>query len=116
MSSNTVTAELMYFTPPSDGSKPFIHINADPVTGKRAQNWVEESHLVEIENIRGKEDTVSLDTAGFQFHKRAANHKSFANDEEIEREYYPESIELVKELTGASSAVVFDHSKCNFLI
>ena len=30
--------------------------------------------------------------------------------EEIEREYYPESIALVKELTGASRVVLFDHS------
>lgn len=111
MSSDTVTTELIYCKPPLDGSKPFIHINADPVTGVRAHNWIKESHLVEIENIRGKEDTVSLDTSGFQFFKREARHKSFTSNEEIEREYYTESIELIKEITGASSAVVFDHSK-----
>ena len=111
MSADTVTAQLTYFLPPPDGSKPFIHINADPATGERPQNWIKESRTVEIENIRGKEDTVSLDTAGFQFGRREAKHKSFTNNEEIEREYYAESIELVKELTGASSAVVFDHSK-----
>ena len=37
-------------------------------------------------------------------------HTSFENDEEVEREYYPEPIELVKELTGASRVVPFDHS------
>lgn len=112
MSVDTVTAELNYFTRPTDGSRPYIHINADPVTGVRAQNWVDVPRQVEIENIRGKEDTVSLDLSGFQFFKEEAKHKSFSNDEEIEREYYPESIELIKRLTGASSAVVFDHSKC----
>ncbi|KAF5342826.1 hypothetical protein D9758_013382 [Tetrapyrgos nigripes] len=81
-----VSASLRFFTPPSDGSRPFI------------------------ENLRGKESSVSLDTAGFQFYNEPAKHKSFKNDEEIKREYYPESIELIKKLTGASRVVLFDHT------
>ncbi|KAF8639136.1 hypothetical protein AX17_001626 [Amanita inopinata Kibby_2008] len=34
----------------------------------------------------------------------------FITDEEIEKEYYPESEELTKELTGASRVVLFDHT------
>ncbi|CAL1709242.1 unnamed protein product [Somion occarium] len=108
--SNTITAELVYFAPPKDGSKPFTHINADPLTGQRPQNWTQEPHEVQIENLRGKEDSVTLDTAGFQFGKEAAKHTSFTNDDEVEREYYPESIELVKRITGASRIVPFDHT------
>ncbi|KAI0360623.1 hypothetical protein OH77DRAFT_703577 [Trametes cingulata] len=107
---DTVTATLHYFTPPEDGSAPYIYINADTKTGRRQRNWETAPHDVEIENIRGKEDSVSLDTTGFQYFRRAAQHKTFENDEVIEKEYYPESIELVKELTGASRAVVFDHT------
>ena len=108
---NTVPAELVYFLPPADGSRPYTHINADPATGVRQQNWIRVPHNVQIENIRGKEDTVSLDTTGFQyFVVRPQKYTSFANDEEIEREYYPESIALVKEITGASRIVPFDHS------
>ena len=107
----TVSAELLYFSPPLDGSKPYTNINADPITGVRQQNWIKEPHTVQIENIRGKEDSVTLDTAGYQYYKRPQKYTSFANDEEIEREYYPESIELVKQLTGASRIVPFDHSK-----
>lgn len=106
-----VSAELVYFSPPPDGSKPFIHINADISTGVRKQNWVREPHAdVQIENLRGKEHTVSLDTTGFQYFRAPQKYTSFANDEEIEREYYPESIELVKKITGASRIVPFDHS------
>ena len=108
---NTVTTELIYFSPPTDGSKPYTNINADSTTGERGQNWTLEPHDIEIENLRGKEDTVSLDTTGFYYGKHAASHTSFTNDEEIEREYYPESIELVKKITGASRIVPFDHSK-----
>ncbi len=108
---DTVTATLHYFTPPEDGSAPYIYINADPTTGRRQRNWENVPREVQIENIRGREHTVSLDTTGFQYYRRPAQHKTFDSDEAIEKEYYPESIELVKELTGASRAVIFDHSK-----
>ncbi|KAH9944731.1 hypothetical protein B0H21DRAFT_450602 [Amylocystis lapponica] len=108
--SDTTTAELIYFAPPPDGSRPYTAININPLTGKNDHNWVEEPHLSQIENIRGKEDSVSLDASGFRFFRHAAKHTSFTDDADIEREYYPESIELVKELTGASRAVVFDHT------
>ena len=107
---DTVTATLHYFTPPVDGSKPYNYINADATTGQRRRNWESVPQEREIENIRGKEHTVSLDTTGFQFYKRAVQHTTFENDEVVEKEYYPQSIELVKELTGASRVVVFDHS------
>ena len=47
--------------------------------------------------------------------RRAATHTAFDNDEAVEREYYSESIALVKELTGASRVVVFDHSESSDL-
>ncbi|KAG2059523.1 hypothetical protein BDR06DRAFT_874318 [Suillus hirtellus] len=107
---STVPAELAYFTPPSDGSRPFTTINADPATGQRARNWKNEEHTVEIENVRGKESDYTLDTAGFQYVTKPSKHSAFINDEEIRGEYYPESIELLKDITGASKVVLFDHT------
>ncbi|KAI0777731.1 hypothetical protein BD413DRAFT_610041 [Trametes elegans] len=109
-SADTVTATLFYFTPPADGSEPYNYITWDPKWGVKQRNWEKEPHEVQIENLRGKEHTVELDTAGFEYHRRAAAHKTFENDEVVQREYYPESIELVKELTGASRVVPFDHT------
>lgn len=106
-----VKTSIPHFVATEDGSKPCNMINADPKTGQNQRNYLLESFDVEIENLRGKEDSVTLDTAGFQFFRAEAKHKSFANDEEIEREYYPESIELLKKLTGASRIVIFDHSR-----
>lgn len=106
-----VPTTLAYFSPPADGSTPYTHINADPATGVRKQNWVRELHdNVPVENIRGKEHTFSLDKTGFQYGRAAQKYTAFTDDAEIEREYYPESIELVKKLTGASKIVPFDHS------
>ena len=77
-------------------------------------SWVQEEHTVKIEDLRGKEDSVTLDTAGFQFSKKGAKHESFADDDVIKTEYYPESIELIKKVTGASRIVLFDHSQSIF--
>jgi hypothetical protein len=107
---DTVTTDLTYHVSPKDGSKAYFHVNADPKTGVRESNTSHESKRMVIENIRGQEDTVSLDTTGFQYFKKAAKHTRFENDEEIEREYYPESVELIKEMTGATKVVLFDHS------
>ncbi|OJA12443.1 hypothetical protein AZE42_08206 [Rhizopogon vesiculosus] len=107
---STVSTELAYFSPPLDGSRPFTSVNADAKTGQRATNWVTEVHTVEIEDVRGKESNYTLDTAGFQYHTRPSKHATFVDDEEIRSEYYPESIELIKEVTGASKVVLFDHT------
>jgi hypothetical protein len=105
-----VDTTLRYFTPPADGSKAWSNINVDPTTGERASNWEYRTHAVKVENLRGRTDA-TLDKNGFQFFHHPAKHTSFENDEEIEREYYPESIELLKQLTGASCVVLFDHSE-----
>ena len=110
-----VDTDLKYFTPPADGSKAWTSINADPTTGKRASNWEYVTHAVKVENLRGQTDA-TLDRNGFQFFHHPAKHTSFANDEEIEREYYPESIELLKQLTGASRVVLFDHSEFHIIL
>lgn len=108
--SSSVSATLSYFSPPKDGSRPYQYINSDPSNSQPRQNFDIVDHQVDIESIRGKENEYTLDTSGFQFSKRPAKHQSFASDEEIRNEYYPESIELIKELTGASRVVLFDHT------
>jgi hypothetical protein len=109
---STVSAELVYFAPPHDGSRPFTDINADPTKGRRRHNWEQEVHTVEIENVRGKESDYTLDTAGFQYVTKPSKHSAFINDEDIRGEYYPESVEFLKDFTGASKVVIFDHSTC----
>ncbi|KDR70141.1 hypothetical protein GALMADRAFT_44031, partial [Galerina marginata CBS 339.88] len=55
-------------------------------------------------------DTVSLDTTGFQYFHEPSKHKNFEDEEAVVRDYYPESIEIIKRLTGASRVVLFDHT------
>lgn len=108
---STVPGKLVYFSSPKDGSRPFVRVNLDPSSTESRFNYIAVDHTVPIEDIRGKEHLYTLDTAGFQYFQHKAKHTSFSNDEEIEKEYYPESVELLKKLTGASKVVLFDHSK-----
>ncbi|KAI0946739.1 hypothetical protein AcW1_010116 [Taiwanofungus camphoratus] len=105
----TVSSNLIFYSPPKDGSPPYTLINADPATG-RIGNWEPDHHDVEIENLRGKERSATLDTNGFQFFQGSPDHTSFMDEEEIKRQYYPEGVELVKRLTGARRVVPFDHT------
>ncbi|KAG2363235.1 hypothetical protein BDR07DRAFT_1460428 [Suillus spraguei] len=110
MTSNAITT-LNYFSAPLDGSRPHNRIYSDSTTvGKPSRNWNQEPHELQVENVRGKEELYKLDNAGFQYGREASKHTSFLNDDEIEREYYPESIDLIKRVTGASKVVVFDHT------
>lgn len=106
----SVPATLFYFQTPADGSRPYQHTEPDPVTGIRQQNFGRTEEVMQIENLRGREDSVSLDKNGFQFFRHPAKHTTFANDQEIQDEYYPESAEFIKQVTGASRVVFFDHS------
>ena len=110
MSSST-KAKLNFSVPPPNGERAYLHFDRDPKTGDQKRNYESEDKEVIIENLRGKEESATLDTTGFQLFHRPAKHTSFATDEDVYREYYPESIELLKELTGASRVVLFSHSK-----
>ncbi|KAF8624186.1 hypothetical protein AX15_006004 [Amanita polypyramis BW_CC] len=106
-----VTATIRYGVPPTDGTYAFQTINQNPATGKRDTNWTHQLQDVQVENVRGKEDSVGLDTTGFQYVFRPSKYEGeFIDNEEIKREYYPESEALIKELTGASQVLFFDHT------
>ena len=105
-----VTTTVNYGVPPSDGTRAYLAINASATTGQRDKNYSQQSHEIQVENIRGKEDTVSLDTAGFQFYTIPSKYKGEFSDDEVNREYYPDTEELLKKVTGASKIVLFDHS------
>lgn len=107
----STTAAITYLVGPPKGVRAYQNINFDPKTGEQDKNWTRIDKEAVIENLRGKEDSATLDTAGFQLFTRPSKHTAFTNDADVEREYYPESIELIKEMTGASRVVLFDHSK-----
>lgn len=107
---NSTTGTLLYLVPPPNGERAYQHINSDPATGERKRNFTRQEKTAVIENVRGKEANYSLDTTGYQFYKHKSTFTNFTNDAAIRSEYYPESIALLKKLTGASRVELFDHS------
>lgn len=106
-----VDTRINYFTPPADGSKPYIWTTVNHPGGGPMRNWEPILHDVRVENVRGREKAFTLDTSGFEFHNVPSREKiSFDNEEEIKSKYYAESIENIKNLTGASRVVIFDHT------
>jgi len=70
----TTTATLRYGTEPDGGVRAYQNVYVDPITGERKKNHGSESKEVIVENLRGKEDSVTLDTAGFQYFKHTSKH------------------------------------------
>lgn len=109
--SATTTANLLYNSEPEVGVRAYQYVNIDPITGQQKCKFGREYKGVVNENLHGEEDSVTLDIAGFQYFRHKSKRTSFSNDEEIYQQYYPESIDLIKSLTGTSRAVLFDHTK-----
>ena len=107
------SARLRFFVPPAgDVCSYFDVLKSDGKTFER--NYTNEEKQVFIENLRtrDREHSATLDVEGFQlFSDCPTTFKAFNNEEDIARAYYPESVDLVKKLTGASQVIVLDHSK-----
>jgi len=108
---HAVATTIVYQNPPADGTRAYHNINMDSKKGGWDRNIITNEHDVQIENVRGKENLYTLDNAGFQFFNRPTKVTDFHEDKQIEEVYYPESVDLIKELTGASRVVLFDHTR-----
>lgn len=101
-----VQATLNYHKPNEDGSPPHPVYADRPETFERPS----ETHSVLIRDIRDQEKDFSLDKNGFQIHKNTASEKEFLDDEQIKNGYYAEVEKLLKDVTGASRVLIFDHT------
>lgn len=62
-----VKTSIPHFVATNDGEVPYIMHDPDLRAGQALRNFTPEPIHVEVENIRGKEYSVSLDTAGFHW-------------------------------------------------
>jgi len=113
--SRFVTTTLLYSkaSPTNTGEK--WTIAYDNSTGEYSyESFIKCGVQTNIYDLRGQEKATHMDTTGFQ----ALTAPSYASaefllnstDEEIERVYYPEVEKLIKDQTGASRVVFFDHT------
>ncbi|KAJ4861758.1 hypothetical protein N5P37_002567 [Trichoderma harzianum] len=102
-----VNTILNFFKDNEDGSPPAPTYVGKPET---YTNRPIASHQVTIHDVAGEEDKYTLDKSGFQFHRHTSIEKDFLDDDQIKAKYYPETEQLLKDVTGASKIFIFDHT------
>jgi hypothetical protein len=102
-----VTAELSYTV--DTGEKP-VNETFGPNNIRRRVSGTNERRPMQIRDGRPFAGEFSLDVTGFEFVRHETRVQDFFDAEELKRIYYPEVEALVKETSGASRVVVFDHT------
>ena len=82
----------------------------NPDRSKALERPAQNQHTIPVYNGRKVQDQLSLDQQGLMLTKRETKVSDFYDAEEVKKVYYPEAAELVKDMTGASKVVVFDHN------
>jgi hypothetical protein len=99
-------AEISYTR---DTGEKLVNETFGPNNIRRRTSGAEERHRVEIADGR-RAIGLSIDTSGFVLVEHRTQVRNFFDPEELKRVYYPEVIELIKNVAGAKRAVVFDHT------
>jgi hypothetical protein len=109
MPAGTVTGEITFMVP--TGQRPYVHTEA--LTGEPEPRYHAQlqKRAVAIHDARALEGELSLDRHGIELHRRPSSANDLYNDTHVEQDYYPEIEALVKEVTGASRVVIFDHTR-----
>ncbi|KAH9939805.1 hypothetical protein B0H21DRAFT_711080 [Amylocystis lapponica] len=108
LSPRDVPTTLNYYAPVGD-EKPFQYV-FEPPAGTERTNIGTDPKPVVIHDARGKEDTVSLDTTGFQYVKYPSVEKDFVDEEAIKTKYYQEVEDILRKEAGAKRVFIFDHT------
>jgi len=102
-----VKAELNYLAPTREKPRTYTY---DLPAGQPRTTVVNEPHEVQVTDARPILADVSLDREGFGLIRQRSAVRNFYDDGEIERVYYPEAVQLLKEATGADRVHIFDHT------
>jgi hypothetical protein len=82
----------------------------EPPAGVPMSNVQVEGHATTIHDFRPASSKFALDEVGFKLLTHRSAVRDFWDEDEMKRVYYPESIDLLKQVTGATEVRVFDHT------
>jgi hypothetical protein len=102
-----IQATLNYVAATSEKLVSYAH---QPPPGVPLSTVQVEGHATTIHDLRPAASKFALDEVGFRLLAHRSAVKNFWDEEEIKRIYYPESIDLLKRVTGAAEVRVFDHT------
>lgn len=92
------------------GEAPFLHLAKPSEPDRERTRGKYDAIDVTVRNGRRFARSASLDREGFRFLRHESAVADFYDDAEIRSIYYPEIEALVKDMTGASRVIVFDHT------
>ncbi|WP_148253675.1 CmcJ/NvfI family oxidoreductase [Aidingimonas lacisalsi] len=106
---SSLTATLTFLVRRDE--KPYVHTEA--LTGASEPQYFAEQEVREVtmHNGRLQSTRLSLDTHGFELHGRETAVDDLYDDAAVTTAYYAEVETLIKEVTGASRVVIFDHTR-----
>ena len=102
-----VTGEVVYLTKTVEKPHSYTY---DPPEGVAKTNIVGEPHTVAVFDMRPIADGLSLDVQGFALVAAPTAVTDFYDEGQVQATFYKEAEDLVKQATGASRVVVFDHT------
>lgn len=111
-----IVESTMSFLQPWDVEKGNPYVRGAPAEGFETLNYSNQEYEVKITDARPNKGEYTIDTHGFAYHDdpyvdEAVLEVLRANDKaEVSDRYYPMVERLVKEKTGATKVVVFDHT------
>ena len=100
-----IEAELVYL---SDTVIPPVTYYDQPGPARRVGNYA--GFRVPVRDMRALAEGLSLDREGFRLIRHTTQVKDFYDAEEVEAVYYPEVAAAIRAATGATRAIVFDHT------
>ena len=104
----TVDAALTYLVPSDVKPTTYMHVSRrDDI--QRDGDYAE--FPVTVRDGRAEAAELSLDRQGFVLTRHDTAVEDFYDDDEVHAVYYPEVERLVKQATGASRVVIFDHTR-----
>ena len=102
-----VVAPLRYVVPQA---QPLYTYAYDPPHGSQRFNGTLDEHTVPIHDARGSSLDIELSGTGFMLTEQRSDVRRFDSDQEVIDVGYPEGETLVRQITGAPYARVFDHT------
>jgi hypothetical protein len=108
-----IEASLNYI---ADISEKPVYYAYEPPPEVALQTGSFQARSVTVHDGRPLLGALSLDRQGFEVRQHSTTVKDFYDPEEVSRLYYPEIERLLKEATGASKVVIFDHQVRNILL
>ncbi len=107
MTNDTMEAALTYII--DTGVKP-ISATHGPGGRLRQRTGEFDTQTMTIHNARPLQDELSLDQNGFLLVSQKTTVTNFFDENEIKSVYYPEIEQLIREQSGATRVLIFDHT------